>query len=93
MSGEAERLHEIGRPRRAHMQIAQSMKAVSQFTLDGRWGTAQRFVGLSDPFTATRTAATDFELEAALGEIKVEEDRRRRCNTVGQSPVEHNDDG
>jgi hypothetical protein len=55
-------------------------------------GTAWRFVGLADPYQARRTAATDLELEAALGEIKVEEDLRRRCAGVGQQNAQEQQD-
>ena len=65
MLGEAERLRSIGRPRQAHMQVLQSMKAVHHFTLDGHWSTACRFVEITDPYAQRRTAATHLELEAA----------------------------
>ena len=82
-------MHAIGRPRQAHMQVVQPMKQC----FDWHWGTAWRSVGLGDPYTARRTGATDLELEAALGEIKVEEDLRRRYRRVRQPPVAQNDDG
>ena len=69
------------------------MKAGHQFTLDGRWSTAWRFVGSTDPYAQKRTAATDLELEAALREMKVEEDLRRQCSSVGQALVDHHHDG
>ena len=75
------------------MRLVQAMKAVYQFTWDGHWSTAWRFVGIADRYAQRHTAATELELKAALGEIKVKENLRRRGGALGQSPVDHNDDG
>ena len=65
------------------------------FMVDGHWATAMKLVhGIADPYQRQKTGATECELEVALGELKVEEDLRRRTRNIlnGDCDEETHDD-
>jgi hypothetical protein len=84
--GQVERTMTAGRPHHAHMEVTQAMKCLQQFAADGHWGIAWKLVTIPDPFRSRVVGATEPELEAALAEIRVEEDLRRRSKANMQAP-------
>ena len=64
-----------------------------QLALDGRWCTVWKFTGLAYPYQKPRCGASALELEAALGEQKVEVDFGRRSKAVLAGTMEGADDG
>jgi hypothetical protein len=90
MLGAISRLLEKRQTQEAHLLVTQCQKATHQMALDGHWSTSWKFVEawVADPYKPKRCAATEVELEAALGAIKVEEDLARRTKGVWQWPAE-----
>ena len=78
----------------AHLETIQAMKCLQQFCLDGHWSTAWKLTTLLEPFAKPRTAAAEVELEAAIAELKIEEDLRRRSKNIVQGGADYEkDDG
>ena len=94
--GAIDRLQGQGKHEAAHLLTIQAMKSVHQMVLDGHWTTSWKFVEswVSDPYRAKTNAASELELEAALGSVKVEEEVVKRARQVSQWPAveEHAND-
>jgi hypothetical protein len=62
----------------AEARAVQCMKAIHQFSLDGSWRVSWPLTHLPDPVERPKKGATEAELEAVLGYLRVHDDIKKR---------------
>ena len=66
----------------AEARTVQCMKATHQFSLDGSWRVAWPLTYLPDPIERAKMGATEPELEAVLGWLRVHDDIKRKTKAT-----------
>ena len=88
LTGTAWALALAGQPKEAHLKCVQGLKAIHQFVQDGHWAAAIRLTDVTDPYNRAKSSADDCELEAVLGELKIEEDLKKRSKLIAEGEKE-----